>query len=260
VSAADCIGFYGFSVDKTGHYQVGPTAAGELRSGAIKPEEVAALEALLQDTLHPATEGSSSLNTGGTEEHASLETPTASDDNIFLSKNTADGQKLIRTNGQDLYFTLKSADQAKALYSAVRKLAEAYYAPMPFPDACEEGIGSMKTLIATATSCKLDADCGYFDSNMNPVAPDAEAVLQLDNCARVLPLSVANTEALKATKSKIQELWGQLQQDCGTKLLRSDCTERTGFKLNKAPATCQEGVCKAPSSLAIVPGTPASFL
>jgi hypothetical protein len=259
VSATNCVGYYGFSVDELGHYQVGPGPTGEVRTGALKPEDMTALNSLLHNTIGEGNDQSSGLSLLGSEEHVSLDSATASEDLVTLSNTSTQGQKLLRTSGLDLYFTLKSADEAKALYAGVRKLAEVYYAPIPFPDTCEDGINALQGVVATVTSCKQDSDCGYFDSTLNLVAPDAQAFLEADNCARVLPISVANVEAIKTSKAKIQESWSQLIQACGERLMRTDCTQRTGFNLNRVAAVCQQGVCKAPSSLVLTTGTPASF-
>ncbi len=256
VSVADCIGYYGFSVDQQGHYQVGPGPAGEVRSGNLKAEDLQSLSALLKNTVNDGGAGGGSLSLLGSEEHVSMEAAATSEDLVTISNSSAEPQKLIRTSGLDLYFTLKSPDEAKALYAGIRKLAEVYYAPMPFPDACEDGINSLQNLTANLTSCKQDSDCGYFDNTLKLVAPDAQAFLEVDNCARVLPVSVANIEAMKTNKTKFEESWSQVIQACGEKLRRTDCTERTGFSLNKVAASCQQGVCKAPSSLAVTAFTP----
>ncbi len=259
VNATDCVGYYGFSVDQSGHYQVGPGPSGEIRSGSIKEEDRVALMTLLKATVGDGSSTGGGLSLLGTEEHIALESATTSEDLITLANNSSGEQKLLRTTGLDLYFTLKSADEAKALYAGVRKLTETYYAPTPFPEACEDGINSLQALTGTLTSCKQDAECGYFDSTLNAIAPDTQAFLEVDNCAKVLPLSVANIEQIKTNKTKIQESWGQVIQACGEKLMRPGCTDRTGFNLNHAAATCQQGVCKAPSSLVLTTGTPASF-
>ena len=259
VNATNCVGYYGFSVDQLGHYQVGPGPNGELRTGKVKPEDMTALNSLLHNTIGESNDQGGSLSLQGNEEHVGLESAAASEDLITLSNSTTQGQKLLRTVGPDLYFTLKSAEEAKALYAGVRKITETYYAPVPFPDACEDGINALQTLVTTVTACKQDSDCGYFDSKLELVAPDTQAFLEADNCARVLPISVANVEAIKTNKARIQESWGQLIQACGDRLMRTDCTQRTGFNLNRVAAVCQQGSCKTPSALVLTSGTPGSF-
>ncbi len=259
VSATDCIGYYGFSIDELGHYQVGPGPTGEVRTGTLKAEDMTALNTLLHGTVSGGSDQSGGLSLLGTEDHISLESATPSEDLITLSNTATQGQKLLRTSGLNLYFTLKSADEAKALYASVRKLAEVYYAPMPFPDSCEDGINSLQNLVASVTSCKADSECGYFDSKLTLVAPDTQGFILADNCARVLPLSVGNIEAIKTNKAKIEETWSQVTQACGEKFKRTDCTQTQGFNLNRVAAVCQQGVCTRPNSLVLTTGT-ASFL
>lgn len=257
VSAADCIGYYGFTIDQEGQYQVGPGPGGEVRSGSLKAEEKTAFLSLLKNAIGNNAEGGG-LSLLSSEEHINLENATTSEDLITLAGSDTEEQKLVRAAGTDLYFTLKSADDAKNLYNGFKQLTATYYSA-PFPDACEDGINALQGLVAKVTSCAQDTDCGYFDQAFNPIAANAaQAFVMVDNCSRVSSAGVANTASIKENQTKLLESWGQVIQACGLNLKRADCTQQTGFFTNNAAAVCQQGVCKAPGSLAITAAPNAS--
>lgn len=240
VPRESCLGDYGFTVLTNGHYQIGPGPKNEIREGTLTEEEME----LLTEALAPSLAADSTES----ENHQNIDAGV-SDDIVTLTRGTSSLPVLLKTKGTDLYYANASADSAKAIHDAVRKLASKYYA-LPFPDACLDGVTTVQALYTSLQSCNADADCTYVDNSFNALPSSSTEFVITDDCTMVHPLTVANAASLASNQSKLIDSWNELRTSCGDKFQRQECAQQAGFQPNNQSPICSQGTCQ---------GRPASF-
>jgi len=237
IEGSQCLGFYGFSVDKSGEYLVGPDAKGMTRKGALTDEEKSVIDKALSSTLAQSNVRA--------ESHETLEQPAESEDTVTLSKTNGSSINIARANGSDLFFQTQNGEEAKTLLTAIRNLADKY--AKNFPDACIDGTSALQDLIASNQKCSADSDCVYLDNAMEIVAPNSSEVLTVDDCSKVTPVYIGNAESIRVNKDKIATDLDAVRGACGDNIIKEGCFNVTTFELKGKAATCQQGVCKLPT-------------
>jgi len=236
VTDDQCVGAFGFTVFADGRYQDGPAATGAVKNGNITQEELSSLTAALNPVL--------SIASLGAEGHAALGGDSSQgEDTVTLVRGSSGGDIIIHAASADLTYRTESGDQAKAVLSALKTLAAKYYA-LPFPDGCSDRAATLTSLYASLQTCSADKDCAYLDS-FQEVDPSTYSFITTDDCSVVKPLAVGNLKLITGSWDKIQQTLGLVQEACGARVMRADCTDISGFTLNGAPAACKQGVCQA---------------
>jgi len=237
-----CIAGQGFTVKTDGQYEVGPGPNGQSKTGTISSEELTKLTAALAPVLSSGVQ---------TENHETLqveengeEPAQVSDDVLTLTRGSGNSEILAQVTANDLAFRTASSEQAKTLIKTLKSLATTYY-PTPFPNTCSDSSAALHALYGTVQTCSTDADCSYYDDNLNVVDANSNAVLTVDDCTVAKPLVVGNTKLVDENRAKIAEIFSEVQTACSGGMMRADCTETSTLTLSGKPAVCNQGVCTA---------------
>jgi hypothetical protein len=237
-----CIAGQGFTVKTDGQYEIGPGPNGQSKTGTISSDELSNLTAALAPVLSSGvqTENHESLQVEASDE----EPAQASDDTLTLTRGSGNSEVLAQVTADDLAFRTASSEQAKTLMKTLKNLAVKYYAT-PFPDTCSDSSSALLALYGTIQTCSADADCSYYDDNLNVVDANSNAVLTTDDCTVAKPLVVGNTTLVDQNRTKIAELFSEISNACSGRMMRADCTEATTIALSGKSAVCNQGVCTA---------------
>lgn len=246
----DCIGLYGFTVFSDGHYQVGPGPAPEntVRTGTLTTEELAAFNKSAGGLLPTPQLGTENRMTIPPSEDIE---PLLSEDTITFSQDNGAESVLLTAagtaEGSELRYNLGSADDAKALHDAIRKLAQAHY-ELPFPDDCKDKfVPALQKLFTSVQSCSTDADCILVDSSFDPIERGSGRQLILDDCSLTRGIPAANASSVKTEKARLDQATSDAYNSCGQRMYREDCTV-TPILENGSPAACKQGVCQLSQS------------
>ncbi len=121
-----CVGYYGFSVSRTGGYTVGPARDGTTHTGAVTPEELDRLAALVNAVV--AAMDPRARPTCLTEGLV----PGASD-RISIVLDDDSSVDVFQASGVPRQTCFQGGEaNARALHDAIRALLLKYY-PRPFP-------------------------------------------------------------------------------------------------------------------------------
>ena len=244
ISVEACAGAHGFTLNSAGHYWVGGPNGSVIREGSLPKEEFDEFLQIIRESLG-SEEQPSNLELSGEEQTSELGVK-GQNDVITLSRLGGNPVTIIRTQGSDLFFKLKTEEGAISLHSALRKMVEQYTQA----DVCTQGLAAAGNLIASLQACSVDADCGYYDQDLNPLKADGGDFIVLESCKKVSSPAVANNKAFEERKNKLLQIFDLLVSTCESTRLEGDgnCLEKT-YALKGGAAVCQQGVCKANPSL-----------
>lgn len=239
-----CAGANGFTLNSAGHYWIGGPGGTVLREGDLPKEEFEEFTQVIKDSLG-SQDQPSNLELSGEEQKLELDSKGPSD-TITLSRFGGTPVTIIRTLGSELFFKLRTEDGALSLHTALRKIVEQYTQA----DVCTQGLSAASKLITALQSCSTDADCGYYDQDLNALKADGGELIVLESCRKVSSPAVANVKAFDEGKAKLLQIFDLLVSTCDSTRLEGDaqCMDKTAA-LKGGAAVCQQGVCKANSSL-----------
>lgn len=233
-----CLAKYGFTVNATGAYQVGPGPQGQFRTGMLTDEEFATLKTQLQATM-------ASAQATRAEGH-DTDVQNVSDDTLTLSKPGAAARVLAHNTAGDFFFATATSEEAQSLHAAIRNLANGYYR-LPFGDACGDSVDKFSAAAATLTSCQTDTDCVYIDAyqGFEVVPPSTVQWLLTEDCTAIQPPVVANKLAIPGAAQGLIDLYASTRAACGSEFsqtaLGHDCYYQQ--KATQAQPVCKQNRC-----------------
>ena len=225
-----CVGFYGFSVAADGTYSAGPAPAGQMLNGTLSTEEFATLSSAVAEASALVA-----VDANGADTCVESDAITTTD-TVTLAHLTKSAV-IAHQTGDQFCYKGGNAESSKALYAEIVTLAAKYYA-LPFPNACTDAALKVTSLYASLQSCKVDTDCAYVSADYETIAPDMVQYVPTDTCSVIAPMVVGNTVAVNNAMANLQQLVSTVQTTCGQQMLRSDCTQATGFTSTSASPVC----------------------
>ena len=235
-----CLAKYGFSVDATGKYQVGPGPQGQVRTGMLSEAELTDLKAQIQTSVASAQ----AVRAEGHE----TDVENVSDDTVTLTVPGSATTVLTHNTAGDFYFKTSNADEGKSLHAAIRGLANSYYR-LPFGDACGDGVDKFSAAAAALTSCQVDTDCVYVDTyqGFEVVPPSTTQWLRTEDCTAIQPPVVANKLAIASGAQSLMDLYSSTRDACGIEFsqtaLGHDCTYAE--KATSVQPVCIQNRCQS---------------
>lgn len=242
-----CVGKHGFTVWADHKYAVGPGPEGQVESGVVDAEDFAQIETAINAALES---GAANLSETCLDPQDADEVEFRG--KVVLTRKHQEATVLRSEEGKVCFQTAK-AESALQLQDAIEALAEKYY-PTPFPDKCAETVSQLHALYPELETCAVDADCGYFSMELEPIAAGASEFVVLDSCSKIRPIAVANAAAVAGAKDKLKALTETALKACGERIAREGCTGVNGFDASQSEAKCvREGarnVCRVnPSAM-----------
>lgn len=233
-----CLARYGFTVTADGQAILGPDAQGHVKTDQLTKDEMAHLNA----DLNLAFNVTDVLDRVRTEVCAST-APQNEKQSLEIVRHQK-SKTLVRASGTDLCSEAMSTDAALTLLTDMQQLATTYY-KLPFPDTCQDSARAFEANFeGLRQGCHSNDDCTYVDSAFNPILIEAPQFIVTDTCKEVAPLVVANTQSLLGHRQFLQTAYSQIEEACGPRMIRSNCTSVNGISVNGSPV-CQRGVCRA---------------
>ena len=244
ISVEACPGLNGFTLNSAGHYWVGGPNGTVGKEGTLSAQALEEFTQVVKDNLG-TEEQPSNIELTGEEQKSSLDI-SGQNDVITLSRFGGVPVTIVRTEGGEIFFRLKTEDAAKSIYQALRTLVEEFTQS----DVCSQGFAAAGKLITSLQTCSADADCAYYDPNLNGLRADSGELIVFESCRKIAPPAVANAKTLEANKDKLLQLFDLLVSSCESSRLETDpnCVEKP-YALKGGAAVCQQGVCKANPSL-----------
>ena len=233
--ATECPGFYGFTLDAAGNYQVGPGPAGQHKKGRISDEDLQMLTDSIS-TILQSTMQSSELTCN------TLEAYVGQNQTITIQTKYDQARPVVQT-GDKGFCSATEFEPSNSFYKTIKTLAEQYY-PSPFPDACEDAIVAAEGLHPQFQFCATDTDCGYLTPGFEVVPPSTMQYIITDDCSRLKPLIVANIGAIVSGQEILINALQNAQGVCREKLVKYDCTGVSGFQATDGAPLCIQNTCR----------------
>ena len=235
-----CAGLNGFTLDSSGHFQVGGPNGTLSKEGSLTPEALDEFTQTIKETLEEEQQ-LSNLELTGEEQKSAFDT-NGQNDVITLSRFGGEPITVVRTQGSEIFYRVKTEETARSIHLALKKLVEEYTQS----DVCSQGLAAAGKILSSMQSCTADTDCTYYDQNLNSLKADSGELIVLESCRKIAPPSVANIKALEGGKEKLLQIFDLLVSSCESSRLEADanCVEKP-FALKGGAAVCQQGVCKA---------------
>jgi len=241
-----CLASFGFQVDSSGQWQVGPATNGQTYQGELSISERQTLaevfKSLRDDT---STQEPSSVPCANPELAESWLTvggiQSAQINLQFFGK-----KQDIERNQTGFCGSLPTS-QAEKLTQQLSTLLTQYH-PSTFPDECLNRAQEVEAAYDSLRSCEKDQDCSWLDSTFHPIGEEELQFVMTDACTKLRPLVAANT--VRVTESIIESLQSaraQLVETCGSSIARVDCEGIMGFESTLIRPVCDLGKCKLPS-------------
>lgn len=235
-----CAGLNGFSLDSSGHFQVGGPNGTVSKEGTLAPEALDEFTQTIKENLEEEQQ-LSNLELNGEEQRSGFDA-IGQNDVITLSRFGGEPITIVRIQGSEIFYRVKTEDTARSIHFALKKLVEEYTQS----DVCAQGLTAAGKMLSSLQSCTADVDCAYYDQDLNSLKADSGELIVLESCRKIAPPAVANIKSLEGSKEKLLQIFDLLVSSCESSQLEGDvnCVEKP-FALKGGAAVCQQGVCKA---------------